>query len=106
MNRFTEAQLNVIRQFKFADLLCIGLGFEGAAGGDVPECGFFELNDGAAEKKKRSVEEGEELLVRNRREENDNEENPEIINPKVNCTSLDALSLDPWRDIKMVQNYY
>jgi len=109
VNRFTEAQLEEIRKFKFANLLCIGLGFEDSNGGNVPECGFYEINEGNGEdRKKRGVEEGEEPLVRKRRgfSEGGPGQNPPIINYRINCTELDALNLDPWRDIKMVVNTY
>jgi len=109
VNRFTEAQLDEIRKFKFANLLCIGLGFEDSNGGNVPECGFYEINEGIiGDRKKRSIEEGEEPLVRIRREVSEGAvgENPPIINHRINCTELDALNLDPWRDIKMVVNTY
>jgi hypothetical protein len=66
VNRFTYAQLDEI---KFTNLMCIGVGFDDSNGGNVPECGFFEIYEGTGEgRKKRSIEEIEKPLVWNRRE--------------------------------------
>ncbi len=99
MNRFTEAQLEVIRNFKFSNLMCIALDPAGDLGEDAPT--FFEKFS-TEDRKKRSPSEGES--------EGESEgvgEGNELINdPEILCRDLPKLDLDQWRDLKLTQNIY